>query len=817
MIILDVPVLCNVILSAIMFILDKKTSFGTIKDKWKQIIIGILFGALAIFSSEYGVDVNGAIMNVRDASPLCAGLIFGAPAGILSGLIGGIYRYMAVYWGSGSYTRLACSIATILSGFIAAFLRRFMFDDKKPAWIYGVGTGIICEVLHMLMIFFTNMSDPEKAFIFVRKCTISMIIANSTAVALSMIIVSLLGKEKIKVKKERKKISQTFQLMLLVCIVLAYSATSIFTYSLQTRMTSSETEKLLNTNIQDISQDIRQTSDKKSPDIEEYTKNRHIDNNGFILICRENKDIISNEQKYRGKKLSDIGINLENKKEKTIFETRFESKSFFCTYTFAEGYYIVGVIPKNDALYMRNVLLYVSTFLEILIFAVLFCQIYFMIKKMIIDNLRMINTNLSEIINGNLDVTVNVQSNQEFASLSEDINQTVGTLKRYIADAEERMDEELELAKQIQYSALPAVFPPFPNRHDFDIYAKMITAKEVGGDFYDFYMLGESKLVFLIADVSGKGIPAAMFMMRAKTTIKDLVETGLSPDRVFTIANQRLCENNAAGMFVTAWLGILDLKTGGLQFVNAGHNPPLIRCSNGKYEYLRAKGGMVLGGIDCIKYKTNETRLMPGDMILLYTDGITEATDGDGQLYGEDRLISLVNENILKKPEQMILTVADEVDGFAGDAPQFDDMTMLSVAVNYIKGEEEIIVIPDDQSFEAVQLFGETLTRKLSVIPKVANKVNIVIDEIYSNIVHYSDAKLAKIEYRIEKGRLVLTFTDNGKPYNPLETKEPDLTISAEDREIGGLGIFIVKRMSESMKYEYENGKNILQLAIVLV
>lgn len=925
---LAVPVLCNAVLSVILYILEKKTPLGKANYKLKQTIIGILFGALAAFSTEYGIDVNGAVMNVRDASPLCAGLIFGAPAGIVSGLIGGIYRYIAVFWGAGTYTRLACSISTVLAGLIAAALRKFMFDNKKPSWIYGIGIGMICEVLHMLMIFFTNMSDANRAFTFVQKCTFPMILANSIAVAVAMLVISLIGKEKIRIKNEKKQISQTFQFWLFICIVVAYAATSMFTYTLQTGMTSRETEILLNTNIDDIERDIREASDKNLLDITKaaandyangatldslcekydvsginivngggiitkstlasfigydmssgeqskeflvlldgsdefvqgyqplsidksitrkyagvkladggfiqvgydaqrfqkdidshiigYTKNRHIGHNGFILICRENKDIVSDKTEYKGKNLSDIGMSIDKANEGGIFETSLDDTALFCTYSFVEGYYIIGVIPKADALYMRNASLYVSIFTEILIFAALFILIYFLIKKIIIDNLRKINSTLSEITDGNLNVTVDVRSNEEFASLSDDINQTVSTLKRYIADAAARIDKELEFAQQIQYSALPAVFPPFPNRNDFEIYAKMVTAKEVGGDFYDFYMLDEHTLAFMIADVSGKGIPAAMFMMRAKTTVKDLAESGLAPDEIFTVANKRLCENNDAGMFVTAWLGILDLKTGIVRFVNAGHNPPLVRHEDGGFEYLKARGGMVLAGMDGIKYRTNELRLSPGDMILLYTDGVTEATNSNGELYGEDRLISLANNNITQNTEQLISAVKSGVDGFVGDAPQFDDITMLAVSLNYIKDEEKITVIPNKDSMAAVQSFGKDLTEKLSVIPKIANKVNIAIDEIYSNIINYSGADTAEIEYKITGGKLVLTFTDDGAEYNPLKAAEPDVTLSAEDRNIGGLGIFMVKKMTESMEYKYENNKNILRLVIAL-
>lgn len=172
------------------------------------------------------------------------------------------------------------------------------------------------------------------------------------------------------------------------------------------------------------------------------------------------------------------------------------------------------------------------------------------------------------------------------------------TLKHYIAEAESRIDRELEFARQIQRSSLPSVFPPYPERTDFSIYASMEAAKEVGGDFYDFYLTDSTHLVFLVADVSGKGIPGALFMMRAKTLIKNLAESGRSIEEVFTTANRKLCENNEAEMFVTAWMGRLNLETGLLEYVNAGHNPPLLRHKGGTFEYLRTKPNFILAGMD---------------------------------------------------------------------------------------------------------------------------------------------------------------------------------------------------------------------------
>ena len=923
----------NALLAIFLYILDKKTVFSKTPYKVKQFIIGVLFGLMAIFATTAigGFDVgDGTIMNVRDAAPICAGLIFGAPAGIIAGLIGGGYRFAAVYFGlAGTYTQIACSVSTVLAGFIAAILRKYMFDDKKPTWLYGIGIGMVTEVLHMLMIFFTNMGDAVNAFSFVKICTLPMIIGNGLAVGIAVFVVSVIGREKLGLKKEQKQISQTFQSWLLICIVIAFVATSSFSSALQTGMSEVQTNKTIEMSLSDVYQDILDESnanllektesikeeylngatlqglaskynvievnlinesgmifdsnvseyvgydmasggqskefvtallkDQEPQYIQDYrptsyddvtfrkygaialsdggfiqvgydstqfradidkhikevSKNRHVGNSGFVAICDENFNLVTYRSDFEGAELQKIGITFdpETVAEGEIFESLVYDKEYLCSYRFVEGYYIVGAMPKHEAMFMKEVSVYVNTFMEILIFAALFVLIYFLIKRIIIDNLRKINKGLAEITNGNLNVTVDVRSNEEFASLSDDINQTVGTLKRYIKEAAARIDKELEFAKQIQYSSLPTAFP---KNNSFRIYAEMITAKEVGGDFYDFYMLNDSTIAFLVADVSGKGIPAAMFMMRAKTVIRDLAERGLEPDEIFTIANGKLCENNDAGMFVTAWLGILDTKTGLLKFANAGHNPPLFKRCGEKFEYMKARSGMLLAGMEGIKYRKNELQLSPGDKLYLYTDGVTEATDNNTELYGEERLLAFVNSLENTEPESLCKHIKEDVDRFVGTAPQFDDITMFAINVDAIMSDESISVVPNDDSHAVVGAFADSLSEKLEIVPKVANKINIVFDEIYTNIVNYSRATLATVSYCIEDRKLRIVFTDNGIPYNPLEAAEPDTTLSAEEREIGGLGIFMVKKMTESMEYAYQDDKNVLTLVIAL-
>lgn len=238
-------------------------------------------------------------------------------------------------------------------------------------------------------------------------------------------------------------------------------------------------------------------------------------------------------------------------------------------------------------------------------------------------------------------------------------------------------EAELNVATNIQKSMLPCIFPAFPDRSEFDIYATMDPAKEVGGDFYDFFMVDERHLAIVMADVSGKGIPAALFMVIGKTLIKDHTQPGRNLGEVFTKVNDLLCESNSEGLFITAFEGVLDLVSGEFNFVNAGHEMPFICKAGGSFEAYKIKPGFVLAGMEGMKYKAGSLTLDVGDKIFQYTDGVTEATNGNNELYGMDRLSVILNKHNDKNPAEILPAVKQDIDLFVGDAPQFDDITML--------------------------------------------------------------------------------------------------------------------------------------------
>lgn len=414
--------------------------------------------------------------------------------------------------------------------------------------------------------------------------------------------------------------------------------------------------------------------------------NRHIGNNGYVVITDSNYEYESYGAESDVLYLSNdsgptiFGRLFENVDEYTLVKGNILNRDIFCMYTYSEGYYIIGVYPLDEAYFTRNIALYSNCFTEIIIFTVLFTVIYILIRVIVVNNIFKINKSLAEITGGNLDTVVDVRNNEEFSLLSNDINTTVSTLKRYIEEAASRIDAELQYARDIQSSALPHIAPNFIDKEAFELNACMFTAKEVGGDFYDFYYIDDKSLAITIADVSGKGIPAALFMMTSKTMLRNMIESGIPIEEAMTLANDRLCENNDANMFVTVWSTVIDLETGHMEFSNAGHNHPLVRKKNGSYEFLKSKPGMVLAGMEGVKYRPNEYQLDEGDILYFYTDGVTEATNVNNELFGDLRLVDALNKSYKEDitMEEVCMSVKAKVDEFVDQAPQFDDITMVA-------------------------------------------------------------------------------------------------------------------------------------------
>ena len=420
------------------------------------------------------------------------------------------------------------------------------------------------------------------------------------------------------------------------------------------------------------------------------------------------------------------------------------------------------------------------------------------------------------------------------AGMENDLDEYEQNLASITAE-KERVETELDLASRIQSDMLPSEFPAFPERTDFDIYAIMNPAREVGGDFYDFFLIDHDRLGIVIADVSGKGIPAALFMMVTKSMIQTALLGGAGAAEALTNVNSQICKSEHEGMFVTVWAGILDLRTGVLTASNAGHEYPIIKKPDGGFEVLKDKHGFVIGGIDGLKYKEYTVELKPGSKLFLYTDGVTEATDKNKVLFGMDRLERSVNSAADGTPEEIIDTVRKDIDVFVGDAEQFDDMTMVCAEYAGDKKDAEVsdmeevmnkVLLDVTEKAEiknvtvVTALIDEEL-EKLECSMKAQMQIDIAIDELFSNIAKYAyeggegDARVI-MTFCEARNEVSITFVDHGVQYDPTAQEDPDITLPAEKRSIGGLGILLVRKSMNSLEYEYKDNSNWLTIRKVI-
>ena len=314
----------------------------------------------------------------------------------------------------------------------------------------------------------------------------------------------------------------------------------------------------------------------------------------------------------------------------------------------------------------------------------------FMVYRLIISPLKSVQENIrnyretkdSETVIANLK---EINSKNEIGDLKNDVIELAEEIDDYVDKIESisaekhRIESELDMAKRIQLSMMPSVFPPYPDRNEFEIYASVEPAREVGGDFYDFFLIDKDHLCMVMADVSGKGVPAALFMMGSKIVIKNSAMLMNSPAKILTRANESICENNEQDMFLTVWLGILELSTGKLVAANAGHEYPALMRAGEKFEIIKSKHGFVIGGFEDAIYMDYELQLEPGDKLFLYTDGLPEATNGDNEMLGIDGMLDALNENCESHPKVILNGVKNAVDGFVKEAEQFDDLTMMCI------------------------------------------------------------------------------------------------------------------------------------------
>lgn len=542
--------------------------------------------------------------------------------------------------------------------------------------------------------------------------------------------------------------------------------------------------------------------------------------NSSILFADKNNDFIlffDNDISNAGKSLKTIPwLNEKIKNGEKFTYENVEYLAFIKTLD--NNMVLIVNVPTGELYAQLQKYLEIIFVLFILICSAITAAMYFILTHNINKPIALLINSANAIGEGNLDTQIAIDEPLEFAKLAETFNKMTKDIKNYITTIstvtaeKKQMEFELKTAKAIQYSALPNVFPPYPEHKEFEIYASMETAKEVGGDFYDFFFTEPNHLAFLIADVSGKGVPAALFMMKTKTLIKNYAKSGLAPNELMAKVNKNLCKNNDQGLFVTVFFCVLDITNGELSYVNAGHNPPLIKKSNGMYEYLQCDANFILGGMNNITYKSSEIILKPDDCIFLYTDGVTEAINPQQEFYGEDKLLKNINSSNDKTSENLLTRIKTNLNDFINGEELMDDITMLALKYSGV----QTLLLPAD-----VKHLSE-LTSKIEELCNYANikdedKVKLLIcaEEIFVNISTYAyPPKQGEVEISLKfsEEEVKMQFVDSGIKYNPLEAPKPDITLGVNERPIGGLGLFIVKNSMSSVEYTYENGKNILKI-----
>ena len=422
-------------------------------------------------------------------------------------------------------------------------------------------------------------------------------------------------------------------------------------------------------------------------------------------------------------------------------------------------------------------------------------------------------------------ISLPIRSRDEIGDLYREIRSMQTRMVEYMQNLtavtaeKERIGAELNIATQIQADMLPRIFPPFPERREFDLYASMDPAKEVGGDFYDFFLVDDDHIALVMADVSGKGVPAALFMVIAKTLIKNRAQLGESPAEILNHVNVQLCEGNEAELFVTVWLAIIEISTGKGMAANAGHEHPALCRAGGKYELVEYRHSPAVATLDGLRFREHPFQLCPGDRLFVYTDGVPEATNAHNELFGTDRMLAALNRNTLSDPRDLLTTVRQDLDAFVGEAPQFDDITMLNFyyAGGGKKPVKEITMEATVENMNQALAFVDETLEEMGCPMKTQMQIDVAVEELFVNVASYAYAPgTGQVTIRVGQEdnpkRISVTFIDSGTPYDPTQREDPDVTLSAEERGIGGLGIYMAKKTMDEMIYREEDGKNVLTI-----
>ena len=661
----------------------------------QKLAVGLFFGLCSVAANHFGIDYIDMVLNVRDIGPLAAGLFFDPMSGIISGLIGGIERYIVgEFFNIGYFTRVACGLSTCLAGILAAVLHKWVYEGKRPSIIHCLFLGAEMEVFHMYAIFISNRDNMSMASYVVKVCALPMIIFTGLGLmACSIVILQLSGSRlriHLKTPIRNTPIDVRFQRWLMIVVFILFAFSFGLTYSLHTRTAYENARDDMQFQAYQYLFTFQENRDLNA--LQKVLDDNNISTDSIYLLVDVKEQQLLTYTGFEKKSIpaepEEISMVKKNAGQGTFYANlrQYLGWECLCMSIKLDGrYYLLIGTPTTVIYASRESQMLETLFLLILVFTALYLLTTVLVERLVVRNLEKVNGSLARIIGGHLNETVSVEESAEFTRLSEDINATVTALRGYIAAAEKQMEEELTLAAAIQDAALPKNFRlPYES---IELYALMTPARQVGGDFYDFFFIRPGQIVLVIADVSGKGVPASLFMMRAKTAIKNYARSGLGPAKLLESVNNALCEGNDTDMFVTVWLGIMDLETGLMRCANAGHEYPVLMRAGGDYELIKDKHGLVLAEFEDIPMKEYEIRMNSGDRLFVYTDGVPEAISSSREQYGTTRMTECLNSLKACSQQELLTGVLEDIRHFAGDEEQFDDITMLGFT--YIHPKEK--------------------------------------------------------------------------------------------------------------------------------